>query len=450
MRRDNLARSTPFRLAVTFAVLFLIAILLTGFSAFWLIRWDMYRRHDEAILQAFAVIAATDDEDDGDFIEALRANIAATHHDNNLYLATAPDGSVLAGNIKPIDAPDGWSTIPGKVLGLGKYLTFRLYSGKVHGNRLIVGESYEDIEALEHTTLASFGWASIFVVLVALGGGTMIALRARRRFRAVSETMGYIAHGKLAARIPLLGKGDDIDGLSHDINEALARLEINVEGMRQVSTDIAHDLKTPLNRLRINLEEARRRPRLPPRIAEDLDAAILEADSINLTFEALLRIAQIEAGARRARFSEVDPAEAIMATAELYAGAIEDAGLTLTVDIPPGTPMLRGDRELLMQMYANLLENAIRHCPADARLRLVVRHRPGIVVTVVEDNGPGIPADEREKVFRRLYRLERSRTSPGTGLGLSLVKAVAELHGASVRLEDARPGLGVVVEFPMG
>ncbi len=448
MRRDSLARSTPFRLALSFGALFLAAMLLAGLSAFYLMRWDMYQHHDEAILQTFTVIAQSWDEDDGDFIEAVRSNIAAAHHSSNLYMATAPDGSVLAGNFKPIDVPDGWSTVPGKAVGLGHDLTFRLYAGRVQGDRLIVGESYEDIEALENTTLASFGWASIAVVLMALGGGGLIAVSAGRRFRAVRETMGRVAQGELGARIPLLGKGDDIDLLSRDINEALARLETNVEGMRQVSTDIAHDLKTPLNRLRITLEDARRKGGRGATVVGELDAAILEADSVNRTFEALLRIAQIESGARRARFTRVDLGDVLASVAELYGGAVEDAGLDLVTVLPASPCMVTGDRELLMQMYANLVENAIRHCPPGTSLRLAGDARSGRIVTVVEDNGPGVPPAEADKVFRRLYRLERSRGSPGTGLGLSLVKAVAELHGATIRLEDARPGLRAVVEFP--
>jgi signal transduction histidine kinase len=281
-----------------------------------------------------------------------------------------------------------------------------------------------------------------------VAAGALIAGRAERRFQAVRETMDKVAHGDLAARIPLHGKGDDIALLSQDINLALGRLQSNVEGMRQVSTDIAHDLKTPLNRLGISLEEARRKLVRGQPAVDEIDAADAEVHQINGTFEALLRIAQIESGARRARFEPLDLNEVLEAVAELFGGALEDAGMSVATTVP-GTPcMMEGDRQLLMQLFSNLVENVLRHCPKNTRLRLFAKVSGNAIISGVEDNGPGIPQDEREKVFRRLYRLERSRTSPGTGLGLSLVRAIADIHEAHIILEDAKPGLLAKVIFP--
>ena len=183
-------------------------------------------------------------------------------------------------------------------------------------------------------------------------------------------------------------------------------------------------------------------------MTRDLEAAAEEADQINHTFEALLRIAQIEAGARKARFAEVDLSRLLASLVEVYGGVAEDAGDSLLMaDEANGTAVVSGDGELLTQMYANLIENAIRHCPAGAHIRIGVRREGGRILTLVEDDGRGIPEAERQRVFRRLYRLEASRTSPGTGLGLSLVEAVADLHDADIRLEDAGPGLRVLVTF---
>ncbi len=330
-------------------------------------------------------------------------------------------------------------------------MTYRLYAGTVDGNRLVVGRSREEIDSLEEIVLASFGWASIIVALIAVGGGTFIALRVRRRFNAVRDTMERVSHGELSARIPLIGRGDDVDLLSRDINDALERLATTVEGMRQVSADIAHDLKTPLNRLKLIVEGARDRQERGEPVVEQLETAAAEADRINETFEALLRIAQIEAGARKARFGTVDLGAVLGSLSEIYGDVAEDAGQTLTAELPgPGLPAIAGDRELLVQMYANLIENAIRHCPPGTRITLGAGRGPHGVTTWVADDGPGIPEEERQKVFRRLYRLEKSRTSSGSGLGLSLVKAVADLHGAAIRLEDACPGLRVSVEFGSG
>jgi signal transduction histidine kinase len=179
-----------------------------------------------------------------------------------------------------------------------------------------------------------------------------------------------------------------------------------------------------------------------------LESALAETDLINQTFEALLRIAQIEAGTRKSRFAQVNLTEIYAALADVYRDVAEDVGRTLVCDFDPRIEhVIYGDRELLTQMYANLIENAIRYCQKSAVIRLSIEAKDGSIVTSVKDNGPGIPEDERKKVFQRLYRLEKSRTSPGTGLGLSLVKAIADLHAARIHLEDAHPGLRVVIAF---
>jgi signal transduction histidine kinase len=448
MRRGDLARSTPFRLALTFGALFLGTFFLTGFVVYQLIKLDMYRRHDEAVRQTFLSLAGTYEDDRTDFLDAIRVDMQATRNHNEVFLAVTGDGSRLEGNIPAIHVPNGWSTLPAASLGIGSGFEYRIFAGPVRDTRLIVGESYRDIEELENLTLGNLAWTSILVLVLSVAGGALIAARAERRFHAVRETMDKVALGDLAARIPLYGKGDDIALLSHDINLALGRLQSNVEGMRQVSTDIAHDLKTPLIRLGISLEEARRKLARGQSPEDEIDAADAEVQQINGTFEALLRIAQIESGARRARFERLDLNEVLEEVVELFGGALEDAGMSIGATVPASPCAVEGDRQLLMQLYSNLVENALRHCPEGTHVRLFARATGNAIMSGVEDDGPGIPPDEREKVFRRLYRLERSRTSPGTGLGLSLVRAIADIHEAQVTLEDADPGLLAKVMFP--
>lgn len=449
MRRDSLLRSTSFRLAVVFAVVFLGAFLATGLVVYELMKWELVQRQDRALQETYAVIAnAYGNGDLPDLLETVEANVRTTNGHERVFLVRGPGGKALGGNIAPISAPDGFSQVRGAALGLEDDMPYRLYAGSVDGNRLIVGRNREEIDSLEEIVLTSFAWASIIVGAIAVGGGAFIALRVQRRFNAVRTTMERVSHGELSARIPLIGRGDDVDLLSRDINAALERLATTVEGMRQVSTDIAHDLKTPLNRLKLIIEDARERQERGEPVLDDLDTAAAEADHINETFEALLRIAQIEAGARKARFAPVDLGAVLQSLAEIYADVAEDAGQALATDFDAnGGATVSGDRELLVQMYANLIENAIRHCPAGARITLGARHDGNGIITWVADNGPGIPETEHQKVFRRLYRLEKSRTSSGSGLGLSLVKAVADLHGATIRLEDAAPGLRVWIHF---
>jgi len=271
-------------------------------------------------------------------------------------------------------------------------------------------------------------------------------LRLQHRLNAVTETLARVAIGDLTTRLPVSQRGDDLDVISIEINQTLSRLGALVESMRQVSADIAHELRTPLNRLRINIENAARHAADGAPVDGDLAAALQQSEAINQTFSALLRIAQIEAGARREKFASVDLADIMASVAEVYADVADDAGQTLRCETP-NAAWVMGDRELLTQAFANLIENAIRHCPQGTRITCAVHATSGKVTASVSDTGQGIPMAERDLVLRRLYRLEKSRTTEGTGLGLSLVKAVADLHGAEIALGDAGPGLRVHVTF---
>lgn len=449
MRRISLLRSTPFRLALAFGLLFVCAFLLSGLVTYKLIERELDKRYDARTQELFHVISQTYDQSDvQDLIDATRVHIAATTDRRDIFLLQSADGGLLAGNVPVVPVPNGWSKRPASDFGISGGYAYRLFAGNVGANRLIVGTNDEETGDLRRIVIVSFGWAMLVVLALATGGGILIASRAQRRLDAVRDTMDRVSHGDLAARVPLLGKGDDLDRLSFDINEALDRLAVAVEGIRQVSTDIAHDLKTPLNRLRIILEEAQLRLEQGRTREVDLQAALDEVAQINQTCEAILRIAQIESGARKSRFSSVDVGKVFDDLAAVYVGVAEDAGHTL-VRVSDGGPRntVHGDAELLTQMYANLIENAIRHCPPGTVIRLGIANHHGEVVTIVEDDGPGIPADEHERVFQRLYRLEKSRTSPGTGLGLSLVKAIADLHDCHIQLSDARPGLRIRIFF---
>ncbi|QND44483.1 HAMP domain-containing histidine kinase (plasmid) [Rhizobium lusitanum] len=448
MRRDNILRSTSFRLALIFSLMFISAFIITGMIVYQLVRWELQQRQDQTIQETFAVIAAAyGDQDITDLLDTVQTYIKAAGDRQRVFSLVNPSGKVLAGNIPDLKFPQGWSNIDGEEMQLPDDLQYRIFSGAVDGNRLTVGLSRRETENIEAIMLQSFGWASIIVLLLAISGGGLIALRVQRRFGAVRSTMEHVARGNLNARIPIVGRGDDVDLLSHDINDALARLAATVEGMRQVSADIAHDLKSPLNRLKMTIDEALAKQESGQAVIAELEAASAEADRINETFEALLRIAQIEAGARKSRFDILDLGNILQSLADIYSSVAEDNGQQLKSSLDQPGAIILGDRELLTQMYANLIENAIRHCPA--RTDIVIRSEADAetITTYVEDNGPGIPEQEHGNVFRRLYRLEKSRTSPGSGLGLSLVKAVADLHGARIFMANVEPGLQVKIVF---
>ncbi|MGX9146578.1 ATP-binding protein [Mesorhizobium sp. 128a] len=446
----SLLRSTPFRLALTFALLFVLAFILSGAVVYQLMSADLAERLDEGIKETYSVVAVTYAQSDKeDLVLSVDSHAALSPEKEQLFSLTDSNGNRLAGNFIAADLPDGFSDFAASLPGVAPGTMYRAWSGSVGPDSLTVAFSLSETEELESIVLMSFGWATLIIVGLAVAGGALLASRVQRRLDGIAATMDDVSNGRLDARIPLLGNGDDIDGVSEQVNAALERLASLVDGMRQVSADIAHDLKTPLNRLQMILEAVVEKTMRGEAIAEDLAEARGESLQINETFDALLRIAQIEAGARKARFVDLDLNGVVESIAEIYAGVAEDDGKSLSVNMSQDSRYLvHGDRDLLTQLFANLVENALRHCPSGTIIKLSVTRQGDRVVAEIGDNGPGIPAQEREKVFQRLYRLETSRTTPGSGLGLSLVRAVADLHGASIALEDRRPGLAVIVEFP--
>ncbi len=450
MRRDSILRSTSFRLALVFTLLFIGAFVIVGVVSFVFVKREVRLRSDARIEETYRVIARTySPRDTKDLVDAVKSQITAAQAHDSVFLLVDAGGKVLAANMPALPGRPGWSLVPGHDLGFDVDFSYRLFEGKVGTYRLVVGMSDEETSEIVEIMRANFAWASLIVVVLALCGGTIIAMRAQRRFNAVRATMDRIAKGELGARIPLIGNRDDVDALSSDVNAALERLETVVDAMRQVSADIAHDLKTPLSRLEFLIETAADKHSRGEPASEELQMAIAETHRINETFSALLRIAQIEAGARRERFVDIDLAAIVDDVADTYRDVAQDEGQTLSYpDAPAGPVWVHGDRDLLVQLLANLIENAIRHCPEGTAIECFVKVGTTVVAGVA-DRGPGIPEGERGKVLRRLYRMEKSRTTPGSGLGLSLVKAVADLHGARLRLEDNEPGLRVSIELPL-
>jgi signal transduction histidine kinase len=267
-----------------------------------------------------------------------------------------------------------------------------------------------------------------------------------RRIETISRAARDIMAGDYSRRIPAGGTGDEFDHLVRSLNAMLERNEAAMESVRQVSNDIAHDLRTPLTRLRQRLELAQRRARSVTEWQRAADSCLSEMDAILDTFGALLSIAQIESGMPARRFSEVDLSELLRTVSEVYQPMAEEREQRFTVDIAPGL-MVWGDRELLAQMVANLIENAVKHSPAGASIGVTTIQSSSTIDVAVVDNGPGIPVADRERVFQRFYRLENSRSTPGNGLGLSLVKAIAALHQVSIELTDNGPGSRIALRF---
>ncbi|MGE3914751.1 MAG: sensor histidine kinase [Hyphomicrobiaceae bacterium] len=318
--------------------------------------------------------------------------------------------------------------------------------------RLVVGRDIEDQRSLLFAIYRSIGLGAGLLALVGLVGSVLISRHVVARIEAMSDASSAImSSGNLAGRIPTDGSGDELDRLAVRLNEMLARIEQLMAGLREVSDNIAHDLKTPLNRLRNRAEAALADGRGGEVWRNGLERVIDEADELIKTFNALLLIARLEAGAATDSFERLDLAAMVRDVAELYEPVAEEAGFSLSCRVD-GTLPVEANRQLVGQALANLIDNALKYAAAGSHTRdiEVAASRDGdLVRLVVADRGPGIAPEHRERALKRFVRLEQSRSLPGTGLGLSLVAAVARLHGGGVVLEDNAPGLRVVVTLPL-
>ncbi len=447
MRPADLWRQSSFRLAFAVMLAIMVALLLASGIAYGLMQAQLTERQDARVTEIFSALThGTLISDEADLIDAINARIAASPDLDTVFALHSATGALLVGNMDRRALPEGWVTLAAAEVSQNVDIPYRAFTGRAGSYRLTVGLSNADLDELQESVLSAFAWAAGATLIATLLFGSVLALRVQKHIVEVEEALGRVSHGDLMARLPMTGRGDDLDRISAAVNASLARLEGLVEAMQQVSADIAHDLRTPLHRLRIRLEDAASKLAEGDAAACDIAAAITQSDAIDETFAALLRIAQIEGGARRAHFTAVDIAALLRSLVEVYGDVAEDAGQSLHFASTPSA-WIMGDKDLLTQAFANLIENAIRHGALGTQITCALQISTGHITAILRDTGPGIPAPERDKVLRRLYRLEKSRTSDGSGLGLSLVKAVADLHGAKLTLTDAEPGLCVTLQF---
>lgn len=451
MRLARLLRTSSFRLTLLYAGLFGVSAMILFAVIYWSTAGFMSRQLDDSITAELNEVQADAAGHDLDGLRRIVQGRVDRAPRGMYYLLEDAQGRALAGNMPPVTPVPGLRCWPGPHLmpqsaqphGLcGRGLQ------AVDGAYLLVGLDNFQLEEMQELIARAFLWGLGATAVLAFAGGTVMSLSLLRRVETISRTSRDIVGGDLSRRIPVRGSDDEFDHLASSLNAMLDQIQGLMEGLRQVSSDIAHDLRTPLTRLRQRLELAQRRGDTVVTLRAALDSSILDVDAILDTFGALLRIAQIEAGTRKAGFVALDLSELLHTMIEIYQPVAEEKGQRLTETIAPDL-VVRGDRELLTQMLANLIENAIRHSPGATAITVTGERRHGIVEVVVADGGPGIPEPLRRKVFQRFYRLETSRTTPGSGLGLSLVAAIAALHDVTVALDDNRPGLQAALRFPL-
>jgi signal transduction histidine kinase len=444
-------KTESFRLAALFAT----SLLALSWILLGVVYWIVNDTETAALVGAIDSDVATilngyRDEGLPEAIEVVQQRLGSGAHSianatAGYFLIQDQHSDRLAGNLDALAPRLGLFSLrtsvtgtPVTVLGRGRYISDGVY--------LFVGRDTGGIVATKRRILIAFIWIAGASVLIAGVGGTLFGIRFMARTDAIAQTCEAFITGKFNDRVPVRGSGDELDRLATAVNTMLDRISALVDNLRQVSSDIAHDLRTPLTRLRHRLENARLKSVTPSDYAAAVTLAIDDTDRLLAIFGALLRISQIESGSRLATFADVPLSDLLAKMFDMYRPVAEDHHQALQSDIRAKIT-IRGDAELLTQLFSNLIENAIRHTPPRSIISIGLTIVDNSPVACIADSGPGIPAAERDKVLRRFYRLTSSRSTPGNGLGLALAAAIANLHQARLDLTDNAPGLRVRLSF---
>lgn len=459
----KLLKTSTFRLAVIYLALFAASAITLLAYVYWNTAGFLARQTDEAVEVEIAGLA---DQYRQGGLPLLVHTVIQRSRDpgQSLYLVLDPAGRVLAGTLdarpQVEPGPDGWfdfsynrKTLDGTEVKAARARAFFLQEGFY----LLVGRDVQERREIENLITNALIWAIGLTVALGLAGGLFMSRNMLARVDDINRSSRDIMEGDLSQRLPIAGTGDELDQLGRNLNAMLDQIEALMTGMRQVTDNVAHDLRSPLNRLRNRLEVTLMQEASPEDYKLALEKTIAEADGLLGTFNALLMIARAEAGSLRDSMTWVDLSATLHDAAELYEPVAEENDLAFAVDVPEGLTIW-GNRELLSQAVANLLDNAIKHgMPQTGNAARVIeiaaapdpaRSGRGVILSV-GDHGPGIPEEERQHVLERFVRLEASRNTPGSGLGLSLVAAVARLHGGVIELADNDPGLRVTLSLPV-
>lgn len=358
------------------------------------------------------------------------------------------NGNLIAGSLNDFQPSAGWQIVmrtPAANKPVKELLYVRVMA-LPDNVWLGVGHDGKTIQKAGEAIIQAFIWGFVLVIFLGVGGGLYLSGAFLRKIESITKSTQAIIAGDLKHRLPVSKNRDELDNLALLLNQMLDKIGALIENFQQVSNDIAHDLRTPISHLKFRLEEAAKKDLSAEQHKERIAFAIEEADTILDTFSAMLRISQIESGTRRSGFKTVNLSDIVVSVTEALYPVAEEQKKTIHTDIEPGVT-LTGDKELLTQLAFNLLDNAIRHTPGNTQITISLRSSGTQTEFIIADNGPGIAEESRSRVFQRFYRLEQSRTTPGNGLGLSIVAAIADLHGAKIALADNNPGLKVILNY---
>ncbi len=448
-------RSSTLRLALICIGVFGTVVCALFIYVYWSTASYVRSRSDQAIAAEQAVLRqAYDHAGRAGLIAAMTRRIADARLDGGIYLLADESLMPVAGNLRvwpaALKGTEGWSNFDApewKPDVADRPLLRATFETLPDGFHLLVGKDIDDLDEFAEQIETALALSVLFTFVLAGFSSVFVTRRTVGRIEAINATSHAIMHSGLGQRIPRRGTGDEWDQLADNLNLMLDRIEGLMAEVRQVSDNVAHDLRTPLARMRGRLEKAYVRPREGEHDQALIGDTMADLDSVLRMFASLTRISQIEVNDRMAAFRQVNLAHLAREVAELFDAAAEEKGglISVAADRPV---VVTGDRDLLFDAIANLIDNAIKHGRDAGRVTVEVAQEDGDAVISIADDGPGIPINESQQVFKRFYRLERSRRTPGNGLGLSLVAAVARLHNARIDLADNAPGLRFRLLFP--
>jgi signal transduction histidine kinase len=450
-RRFALFRSAGFRFAAVYAVMLALSAAALGLFLWWATA-GLLDRQTEAAINADAQ-SLTERYLRGDLpalIITIDDRLAQNVEDDAIYLLVNASMHPLAGNlqrwpsaVQQADVSYELPVVRAGVQSLARVERFDLPGG-LH---LLIGRDVQVRAQLRRLLTDALLWGLLILFLLASAGALIVRSLFRRTLANVSATAAAISAGDFTQRVQLSGRGDEFDQLAETINDMLDRIARLMDGVRQVSNAIAHDLRTPITRARARLEDAALHAKSPGELQAAIERATADLDGIVAVFQALLRIAEIEAGSRRSAFARIDVAPLLAEVAELYGAVAEEKDVTLRLSAPERLPAY-GDKELIQQAVANLVDNAVKFSPPGGKVRFEAQDVGAGAKITVADQGPGIPASDHAKATQRFFRGESARHTPGSGLGLALVHAVVQLHGGTLSFSDNEPGLVAVLTLP--
>jgi signal transduction histidine kinase len=452
----TIQRSSALRFAVGLSALSALSMAVVFAAMYWLIETQLRSQLESSVAAELAEISSEWEAHGFDGLRDMVQHHAAEVRDaNSFFVLQGPDGHAIAGNAHGISPVVGRRTLGRRELAAQLSAhdgddddIFYVAGAKLGDYFVAVGESDDDIGEVQDVLINGFGIALLATTLLSLATGALLSRRMQVRIQGIRAALESVAAGDLKQVIPGSDSRDDVGEVVGLVNDTVRDLRVVMDSVQQISNDIAHDLKRPLGRLQGQLALAYEGAKHGDDIQQPLAEALAQTRNIQRVFEALLRIAQIESRARRARFRPVDIAALLGDLHETFEPVAADANRRLLlVRSNPGT--INGDEELLTQLFANLLENGIFHTPEGSTITLGMDVTQLAIRAWVSDDGPGISEADRELVTQRFYRSDRSRTVGGSGLGLSLVAAVASLHDATLEFADNNPGLIVTIAFQL-